>query len=125
MQRLQVQFYTWDTSRVHLNFDSENHDVITKQYLMHQFFSYAFRPQIILNKSCSRPSGSLCSFQHMWKAWVKGSMFGFDRREQAVVSLAPDGHKILFLCNVCEKCQMSVANILQFTYFNEKLKLSK
>jgi len=40
-------------------------------------------------------------------------LFGFDRREQAVVSLAPDGHKILFLCHVREKCQMCVANILQ------------
>lgn len=80
MQMLQVQFYTWDTSQVHLNFDSGNHDVITKQYLMHQFFSYAFQPQIILDKSCSRPSGSLFNMRGSY-GLLKGSIFGFDRRE--------------------------------------------
>lgn len=64
----------------------------------------------------------------MWKL-LKGSLFGFDRREQAVVSFFSLGHiKDDFVknSNECGKYFTTlVCNVLQFTYFNEKQNLNK
>lgn len=59
---------------------------------------------------------------------LKVLLFGFDRCEEAVVSFFSLGHiKDDFVKNSNEygKYFILVCNVLQFTYFNEKLNLNK
>lgn len=62
---------------------------------MHTFFNSAFQLQIILNNHAVDLVVRFALFNIRGSyGLLKGSMFGFNRSEQAFVSLAPGGHKI-------------------------------